>query len=65
MTKWQYLALIVEMYPMIEFQGQLNELGKEGWELVAIMEAPDAPDIREKHSRSARAFFKRPAPPSN
>jgi len=63
--KWEYLAKIVEMYPMIDCSGELNRLGQKGWELVAIMEAPDAPDNRIEGSRSARAFFKRPVPDSN
>jgi hypothetical protein len=61
MVRWEYRATIIEMYPMIECQAELNRLGQEGWELIAIVEAPDAPDSRKERSLSARAFFKRAA----
>jgi hypothetical protein len=46
MQKWEYLSVEI-LAP-----GQLNELGKAGWELVVV--------IRDDDDNKARWIFKRP-----
>lgn len=55
MTYWEYLVkhLHIERDGLIGIQEQMNQLGKEGWELIALI-----PDF----SGSADAYFKRPGP---
>ena len=56
MTKWEYHAAVVELFPSIDFSSQLDELGESGWELVTIVTEIDA-NGRPWH----QAVFKRPA----
>lgn len=53
-TTWEYR---VEQLSAVQLANQLNFLGKEGWELVAIMHHPDAEYPYEcvcKRPRAAR-----------
>lgn len=57
--KWEYHVDSFNMYPLIELRPKLAALGKEGWELVAVLPAPDIKDYGDQRSY-CRAFFKRP-----
>jgi hypothetical protein len=55
---WEYMSIHVEINPQTTRSAQLNELGKAGWELVAIIPIQDM-------AHHFRAFLKLPTQKSN
>lgn len=63
MQTWEYKTIKVEtegfrggILNVIEFDHELNQLGREGWELVATF----GTNMGDGQSREAVAVFKRP-----
>jgi hypothetical protein len=52
---WEYLTCRIEIDPQENHPARLNELGKDGWELVELISIQDV-------AHQYRAFFKRPLP---
>jgi len=52
MTKWAYKRITFDIYelPEADFEAKLNEVGKEGWELVSNFD-------RERRGNSKECFF--------
>ena len=50
---WEFMSCRVEIDPHVTTSAQMNELGKIGWELVAVIPIQDIAHL-------FRAFFKRP-----
>ena len=52
MTKWTYKRLMVDILEVSHdnFESRLNEIGAEGWELVAMFD-------RERGGNSKECFF--------
>jgi hypothetical protein len=57
MTKWAYKRLTFEVFdiPQPDFEAKLDEVGAEGWELVASFDRE-----RAGNSRECFFIFKRP-----
>jgi hypothetical protein len=60
MTRWEYKRVITSESQHVaseDFEPMLNELGREGWELVASVS-------RERHGHTLDVYliFKRPLP---
>lgn len=57
MIRWQYTCLKLAMPELAEgYEAKLNELGAEGWEVVAVV-----PGERHGYSHDATFVLKRPA----
>jgi hypothetical protein len=52
---WEYLTCRIEIDPHENHPAQINELGRDGWELVELVTIQDV-------AHQYRAFFKRPLP---
>ena len=39
--QWEYGAVIIELFPSSGDGGQLNQWGKDGWELITIISSAD------------------------
>jgi len=52
MTKWTYKRVVFDVLQVMDddFEGKLNELGAEGWELVSTFD-------RERGGNSKECFF--------
>jgi hypothetical protein len=55
---WEYMSCRVEIDPRAPQSEQLDEPGRTGWELVAMVPIQDL-------AHQYRAFFKRPLPVSS
>ncbi len=56
MTKWEYRLYGMTSKTRVDNEAELNELGKQGWELVSVENPSDQTD-------HWCLFFKRPAGP--
>jgi hypothetical protein len=39
--RWEYGAVIIELFPSSGDGGKLNQWGKDGWELITIISSAD------------------------
>ena len=57
MIKWEYKTEYINEYSLTEKQEKtLNDLGKEGWEMISLIKSSGGPTNRSYF----QAFFKRP-----
>jgi hypothetical protein len=54
---WLYTVSILNMFPSVDCTAQLNEWGRDVWELVTVVTSTD-----EKGRAWTQAIFKRPRP---
>jgi hypothetical protein len=67
MTQWEYKTLVIELktsfwgsvdFPQQELEPRLNDLGRDGWELVSA----ETSTVYQGQSNRLLMVFKRPRP---